>query len=370
MITKDFALWLAPNQRRVWDATCLTDLALCPTRYQYARVDGLRSIPRDTEPRENPHTTFGHLLHGMTQQWDLLQYKRNASADECSAAALEWAVREAWGENDAPFGGFVLAQWRCTGVLRQGASGRRKYLCDAARDWWVGTDEACPHCGLPTQTKVSYVPEHAHKNLISLARAVVAYEEHRAQSPWEVAMIAEQPALERTLMAPLPGTQYMLVGTLDRISRGPGGALWVHERKTTGMTPTNSWWASFELRLQIGLYLWLCRENGISVHGAIVECFHISASGVDVSERTFSRTPAQLEEMIEQTKMLIVAHDRPSHNFSVCDHASGGMPCQYRSICAAPPADRADVIALNYAREPLWNPLTAKHDDDSQEGVA
>ena len=364
------ALWFAPGHRRVWDATCLADLFNCQQRYDYLRVQGLYPLPRDDQPPVNPHTEFGHLLHYMTEVWDSEAWL-DLTPNECTRAALGHVLTEAWGpEADKPFGGYILDQWQCTGLEHRGPTRRRHFLCDAAKDWWVGAEAECPHCGRATKQKTAYAPEHAAKNLRSLARAVIAYEEHRAQSPWKVATVKEAPGLELHLQARLPGTPYIISGTLDRLSEGPDGSLWVHERKTTGMTPNNTWWASFDMRLQLGIYIWLCQQNGLPVHGAILECFHISAAGVNVEERTFSRSPSQIAEMLAAITHLLekkLDGALPRHNYAACDHASGGQPCQFRRVCSVPAEDRPDVIALNYGTQPLWNPLTATHDDIQEE---
>lgn len=361
---EDTRLWFSEGHRRVWDATCLHDLATCKERYRLSRVEGLYPLPRDDRPQTGVHLTFGKLLHSMAEEYDTCDYL-NPLAGDPALNALALVMRSAWQE-DKPFGGYVLDQWTCTGIELRGRTQRRHFLCDAAKDWWIGSDETCPHCGRPTKRKRAYAHEHMRKNLRSLARSVAAYEAHRKETDWHVAEWNGKPGLEITLSAPLPGTDYIIVGTLDRLSLNSRGELWVHERKTTSLTPGYSYWDSFDMRIQVGLYIWLCQQNGIHVHGALVECFQISASTVDVTERTFTRSPSQIEEMIAEVRYLLTGtHHLPARNWSACDHAAGGQACQYRQICAAAPADRDDIIAMRYGREPLWNPLEAERNDHS-----
>src|SRR5229473_548105 len=154
----------------VFRPSWLAVLDQCPQRAKW-RLDGWQE-----RGERAPHSAFGTVFHACAEEFDDHRF-HGETIEEATLAAIMSALDFTWDTDaDRPLWGTVADEWTCeTGVTWNKAHTRRTFLCDGARDWWIGTPTACAKCGGPVALRTSLVNAHASKHRLNLLRAVAAY---------------------------------------------------------------------------------------------------------------------------------------------------------------------------------------------------
>lgn len=340
---------------RAWSPTSLAGLETCPRRWALRRA-GWKPRPDPLRPAA-PHAAFGQLWHAAAEKFDHERFFRQ-SIERATENAIEWALDETWHDGQ-PWAGAALDMWTCRDGIKRAASGRvSKYLCDGARDWWLGAPALCPKCGGPVEVERRYVPAHPTKNRGTLLRAVEAYCAAAAQ--FEVDGDAQGPLLERELHFDVAGVPCHMIA--DRISR-LGGRRLGHERKTTARYPARSYWDAMSRTFQSAFYV-----IAAGVRDVVYEVVVVTTKGCEVMRQIVSPDASVVREaeaaVVDLTKYagrFGELHEALGEDwspldwdarFSSCATAAGGQPCEFLSLCNAAAAARPHRLSSDFICEP------------------
>lgn len=168
--------------------------------------------------------------------------------------------------------------------------------------------------------------------------------------------------IELSFAEPLPiknpdtGDPLIYVGRADAILNFGGGRYITDEKTTTQLGA--SWSRQWDLRSQFMGYIWLCRQSGIPVTGALIRGVSILKTKYETQQAIVNHPQWSIDrwvaEMLMWVEDLVTCYktNRWRHNF---DHACaeyGG--CQFRQVCAS--QDETSQLETFFERR-AWNPL-------------
>ena len=335
------------------------------------REEGWRQRTDGTEP---PHADFGTIFHSCAELFDTLRFQ-GFELDIAVDLIIAEALYLTWDQHaNAPLWGTVVDEWTCIGLTWNANHNRRRYDCDAARDWWIGSPRVCPKCNRPTEKRTTLINNHAAKNRLSLLRAVLAYcdaDEGLGVASLDVnidatgAEIAVRPvpALEVELefvvgTGPLnrPGGSSTIQVHWDRDS-SLGFQRFVHERKTTSRYLGKDYFLGYETNLQVATYDLAAHKLGIRCDGVILEVVQVQTGGVRIGRSAVTKGPEQRAET-EREILALIADAHRYHadgvwprRTAVCGFAAGGKPCEFLSVCAAAPSVRTFALEHGFVKE-------------------
>lgn len=338
---------------RAWSPTSLAGLETCPRRWALRRA-GWKSRPDPMRPPAQ-HARFGQLWHAAAENFDRARYARVPLA-EATDAALQYVFEETW-TDDAPWAGAAVELWTCRDGIKHTVTKtgkpRREFLCDGARDWWMGAPDRCPKCGGAVETETRYVPEHPTKNRATLLRAVEAYCADAAG--FQLAGDEEGPILERELHFEVAGVSCHMI--VDRIS-WLGTRRVGHERKTTARYPGKAYWEGMARSYQSAFY-----TIAAGVKDIVYEVVVVGAKGAEVLRQIVSPSPDVVREVEKAVDVaaftapchLLAVGDNPQDfppRFASCATAAGGQPCEFLALCNSAAAARPHRLAQDFVCEP------------------
>jgi len=168
--------------------------------------------------------------------------------------------------------------------------------------------------------------------------------------------------IELSFAEPLPiknpdtGDPLIYVGRADAILNFAGGRYITDEKTTTQLGA--SWSRQWDLRSQFMGYVWLSRQAGIPVTGALIRGVSILKTKYETQQAIVNHPQWSVDrwygEMLSWVEDLVRCYttNRWRHNF---DHACaeyGG--CQFRTVCAS--QDETPWLETHFERR-AWNPL-------------
>jgi hypothetical protein len=293
------------------------------------------------------------LWHAAAEVFDRDRH-RGLSLKLATEDAIERVLDATW-EDGQPWAGAAVDMWTCRDGVKRAASGRvSKYLCDGARDWWLGAPATCPKCAGPVEVERRYVPHHATKNRATLLRAVEAY--CAAAAAFEVAADeAGEPLLERELFFDVDGVPCHMIA--DRISV-LGSRRLGHERKTTARYPAKSYWDAMARTFQSAFYV-----LAAGVQDIIYEVVVVGTKGAEVMRQIVSpsadvvrEAEGGLEDAVYRAESYVALDGDKTDplilppRFASCATAAGGQPCEFLALCNASAAARPHRLTSEYVQ--------------------
>lgn len=210
---------------------------------------------------------------------------------------------------------------------------------------------------------------HKKKTRISLIRSIIWYlDEFGDETYSSIKTLRKRdgmPAVELSFMFEL-SDDILLTGHLDRVVEFAGDK-WVMDQKSTGSYVGANFFAQFDHpNIQMSLYSYAGRiVLNTPIAGVIVDAVQVSETDTRFVRGFTQRSPAKLEEFVENTLYLIDKVNQANRTGkypmtpSSCSKYSdreGFGGCPFRSICTTEPSLRENFIKGNFD-ERFWNPL-------------
>lgn len=228
---------LNTQKQFAWDSTSLGLLKECPRKYYYTIIEGWRWRG------ESVHLRFGILYHAALELYDRARAE-GESHESALYTAVERTLRDTW-DNGAPWS-----------------------------------------------------PEHSSKNRFTLIRSIIYYlDEFRDDAAQTVILANGKPAVELSFQFNV-GEGVLLCGHLDRLVNFQGD-VFVMDRKTTGHTITQQYFAQYSPHNQMSLYtLGGQIVYYVPVRGVIIDAAQIAVGFTRFQRGMTYRTSAQLDEWL------------------------------------------------------------------------
>ena len=205
-----------------------------------------------------------------------------------------------------------------------------------------------------------WISDHNTKTRDTLIRSVIWYLDEFGQGdPCQTVILANgKPAVELSFQLDM-GYGLVLCGHLDRLVNFAGES-YVLDHKTSSSTISNYYFDQFKPDNQMSLYTLAAQAIfKVPAKGVMIDAVQV-AVGFSKTTRGFTyRTPQELEEWLEETRMIIkdihrdVERDYFPHNDKSC-HKYGG--CPFRKVCGSDPSVREAILKSEYNVR-HWNPL-------------
>ena len=297
-----------PGFQLAWDSTSLGELKRCPRAYQLSLVEGWQSRA------ENVHLAFGILVHAGRE----LYYRRRAlgeSHDDAVLAVVNYLLETTWDHA-------------------------------LSRPSFVGSEQ---------------------KNRFTLLRTMVWYLDHWEHDPLTTLLDAQgRPMVElsfRFRLGEAQGEEVLLCGHLDRVGE-IGGQVWVNDLKTTKSSldegSSGYFFSGFSPDNQVSLYTFasqivLARPAvGVMLDGA-----QVAQSFSRFARSPIVRTKSQLAEWLQGLQVMLGQAESYALRAFWPMNEKACYNCQFRHVCALPPAARAAALERDYVKR-VWNPLVSR----------
>ena len=319
------------GEQFAWDATSMSNFTKCPRYYIYW-MQGW------TNPFKSVHLLFGGAYASAIEAYIKATVLRNMTHDEATVEAVRVALVESW-----------------------------EHQYDKEGNRIPGTGKPHPSY-LTTNTKT-------RENLV---RTVVWYLEEYKDSLYKTYITKDgRPAVEYSFKIELDSIIWC--GHMDQLIHPKHNVseLYVQDQKTTGTTISASFFAQFDLSLQMSGYtcagkiIYNTPVKGVMIDGAQI------AVGFSRFMRGFTyRNSDNLEEFILEinataryaNKLWQEYHAAGGHsnfaateifprNLSSCGNYGG---CEYAGVCRAPRSLRKNLLASGFTRDTPWNPMKAR----------
>lgn len=303
---------LVPGLQLAVDSTSLGDFKLCPRLYFYREVYGW-------EPRgENAHITFGLLIHGARERYDILR-SRGASHLVALEAVVDWALRATWNQ-------------------------------ELSRPW---------------------SSDHKTKNRLTLIRTIVWYlDSFGEEDSFETVIRHDgRPSVELSFtINPEVGTksdeEMVLCGHMDRVAN-LNDSYYILDIKSTEHTLSPSYFSKFTPDNQFSMYA-LAGQIILDrpIDGIVVDAIQVAVGFSRFERQVIPRPPAILEEWLTETKIWLRRMEEAAlarywpMNDKACTMYGG---CKFREVCSRVPGAREQWLKLNYKRR-QWDPLKRRGD--------
>lgn len=352
-----------PTQRKAWDATSLRYYMECPRKYYYALVEGRRT-------KGNADITFGSIYHECVETYDRLR-ATGSSKPDATLEAYRLADRLSWG-----WSGQYLRVWRCNNwrPLKKGT----RYLCKAAKNWWIGERDKCPICTTSASNKVSWTPENRYKNRHTLMRSVLFYCDNQLETggvqPYVFA--DGQVGVEVSFTLPLDisspdGDPYLLCGHFDSWVTAAGEVV-CRERKTTKGSLSDRFFSRYSPDVQIDTYDlagWLLYGETLKPGHVMVEVMQVGVEFSRMQRGYVSVSEGRREETLDDIKGWIKKAEADAKvgyypkNTAACNGYGADYECPFRSICREEPGQRKALLDDMFITE-HWNPLRTREKEE------
>lgn len=304
---------ILPGLQTAVDSTSLSNFKLCPRFYLYTNIIGYQ--PRAT----SFHLIFGLLYHGALERYD---HKRSEGQghEEALDFCIDWALRNTWNkELNRP---------------------------------WVSGD--------------------SNKNRLTLIRTIIDYLDKFGEndSLKTIQLANGKPAVELSfsfhsgMTSRATNEPFLFCGHLDRLAKF-NDEVYVSDRKTTGHTISQQWFAQFTPHNQFSMYtlagqiVWHEPIKGLIVDGA-----QIAVNFTRFARGVVTRDQEQLKEWHRDSIMQLELMEKYAEigywpqNDSSCDKYGG---CRFREICGKSPQNRQRWLKADFGKR-VWDPLTRRGD--------
>jgi hypothetical protein len=304
-----------PGLQLAVDSTSLGNYKLCPQYYAYTNVEGWIPLERSV------HLDFGLWVHGALERYEHAR-SAGASHDDALDAAVEYVLRETWDT--------------------------------ALRRPWTGSST---------------------KNRLTLVRTVVWYLDQfgPSDSLQTIQLASGKPAIELSFTMDIglvaeSGEPFMLCGHMDRLATLGASPedVYIVDPKTTEQQPTPRYWSRYNPDNQMSIYSLAGRVVfDLPVKGIIVDAMQILVGETRFERQQIPRTPAQLDEFLEDTREWIADMQQSAlrghwrKNDKAC--VMGGRVCEYIDVCKRSPGARQRWLEGAYRRR-VWDPLVRRGD--------
>lgn len=214
----------------------------------------------------------------------------------------------------------------------------------------------------------SFTSDDNRRTRATLIRAVCWYLEQFKHDPCETVLLKNgRPAVELSFRIELPvtspsGEPYLLCGHLDKLVMF-NDKLWVLDRKTTGMTLSQNYFATYSPNTQMSQYTFAGKIiTSEPVAGVIIDAVQL-AVGFNNYQRAFTtRTQPQLDEWLGDVLRYVAMAERFAAerywpmNDTACSMYGG---CPFRDVCSKDPAVREAYLKGDFEKV-QWNPLQVR----------
>lgn len=361
------------------DATSIRALQFCPRSYQLGILEGWRGDSVDLE--------FGVLYHSAVEAFVRARLA-GKSKEEAQREAVRYAYEESveyyeyragFDQTDIETGwepklGRYHEQWRCLGEkpYKNEKGNRAKCPLSHAGVWQptaFGTPDQCNICGSGVQVARNYVPQKKGKGRPELIRLIAWWTEEQPEDygmqPRPYAFPDGTPAVELGYRLPLPlktpmGTNYMLVGYMDRIERDDD-FFYVVDTKTTTKTLGRGYFAQFTPNIQVTTYDFAASVMfpDLPFHGVKIDAAQTMVTGAAFAPHIAHRNEGTREEYLRDLEALV----REAESYVRADYwpkrEANCMICGYKAVCALSPEKREAFLQANYQQR-FWNPLVER----------
>ena len=308
-----------------FDSTSLGWFKECPKKYELSMLRGF------TTKSEQVNLLFGIWFHEALEQYYKLRQQKTITSINITTGLSPELTLSTLSHNDA---------------LHQ-------IIYDLLHKTYYRETDGHPYTG-------PWASDHSTKTRETLIRSVIWYlDEFGLGDPCETVILASgKPAVELSFQIDL-GDGLVLCGHLDRLVTFAGDSF-VLDHKTSSSTVTNYYFEQFKPDNQMSLYTLAAKAIfQVPAKGVMIDAVQI-AVGFSRTTRGFTyRTPVELEEWLEETRMIIKDIHRDvnrgyfPHNDKSC-HKYGG--CPFRKVCGSDPSVREAILKSEYNVRP-WNPL-------------
>lgn len=314
-----------PTFQVAWDSTSLGLFKECPRKYYYEIILGWRS------PGMNVHLTFGLGYHAALEAYDHATFA-GADHEEGVRAAVRTAMAA---------GGTIAAD-------------------DEGRPVWE-----------PWQS-----PDH-FKNPWTLTRTVVWYLDFFRTHPLKTVTLSNgKPAVELSFYFPvheIEGIEIGMAGHMDRVVDEPDNTRAVHDRKTTKMALSNSFFAGFSPHNQFSLYTFAANVLfNQPAAGVTVDAAQVGVNFSRFARRFVSFPKAVIDEWFAEALEWIGLAYRMADRAASLPNPEAAWPkndkscgnyggCAFRAVCSKSPHHRQAWLESDF--KPFrWNPLQVRGD--------
>jgi PD-(D/E)XK nuclease superfamily len=309
------------NLQYAFDSTSLGWWKECPKKYEYSMIHGY------TTKSEQVNLLFGIWFHTALETYYKYRQERQILTD----------------------GKFLKEQMSHDEALQL-------VIHDALCNTYYREVDGHPYTG-PWQS------DHATKTRETLIRSVIWYLDEFGQGdPCKTIILHNgKPAVELSFQLDI-GNDLVLCGHLDRLVSF-AGENYILDHKTSSSTITNYYFEQYKPDNQMSLYTLAAQSiYKVPAKGVMIDAVQI-AVGFSRTTRGFTyRTPAELEEWLNETRLIIEDIHRDArrgyfaHNDKSC-HKYGG--CPFRKVCGSDPSVREAILKSEYNVKP-WNPLQSR----------
>lgn len=288
-----------PYLQLYWDSVSLGAIKHCPRYYQYAIIEGWRSIGMNVDLQ------FGIEIHAGLYIYRKLRHQQH-DHESALRATIRNALRRTW------------------------ADGRPQQWFDSK------------------------------KNRISIIRTLVWYLDEFQSDPLEVVITEDgKPAIELGFLFPsgikFDNEEVYLCGVMDRRVR-LNSRVYPADVKTTGFRLDDQYFAGFRPDNQMNLYKYADEvnyENGAD--GIIIDAIQVGASYSRVRRELISFQGWDRNEWLQDTLNWLTHAVEYAHEQRWPMNDRNCYRCPFRPVCSRPAGAREQWLRSNYVKR-IWDP--------------
>lgn len=349
-----------PNLQTVWDASSLKAYQFCPRSYELGNLQGWQNPSVDL--------AFGRLIASALERYQKIRLD-GSTKDDALLSVVKWAMVETWIEPSSQWGGHYENFWKCSGVNKWRNANSRVAKCPFSfkRAWFPGTPpHCCGECGSPIICERQYVPEHAQKNRQTLISAIIAYVDDQPEDLKKGLRPYVFPdgtrAVELSGKLPLPlytamGEQFALSWNFDKIDTWEDEN-YISDNKTTTKPLDDKFFRSYSIDTQFDTYdvIGSVAYPTLDITGTLVDAISVTATGIQLGRRPFTKTEAQREEHFNDLlKWLEEAKHSAEIGYWKMNKRNCWL-CPFNSVCSQDPADREGYLKSHFTKGERWDP--------------
>lgn len=214
-------------------------------------------------------------------------------------------------------------------------------------------------------TFTPWVSDDPNRSRLTLVRSIVWYCEHFKEDSLKTLILPSgQPALELSFRMALPTHQeFYYCGHIDKIATyGPHG-IFIQERKHTKTTIGSYYFEKYNPNSQISGYVLAAQTlSQTHVEGSVIDAIQVGATFSRPARGIERRTPAMLEEWMDDTIIWIerihaatLSQSFPMNTES-CHKYRG---CQFRGVCSHSASVRDMILQTDFSKR-FWDPLKVR----------
>jgi hypothetical protein len=208
------------------------------------------------------------------------------------------------------------------------------------------------------------------KNRFTLIRTLVWYLDHWENDPLTTLTFSDgRPMVEMSFRIPLnfstmsTGEEFILCGHLDRVGE-TAGQVWVNDLKSTKSSldegSSSFFFAGFTPDNQISLYAFASQAVlARAAYSILLDGAQVAMGFSRFARSPISRTPSQLQEWLRGFQVMLREAEQCAQAAFWRMNEKACFRCQFRQVCALPPASRDDFLDKNFTKRE-WDPLAVR----------